>query len=70
MFLAIVSPYRIAFYDEEGVIWEMFDISIIIIFGLDLIFCFLTAFYDNTDTLILSKKIIALHYIKTWFYQD
>lgn len=41
-----------------------------LVFLLDIIFSFLTAYYNEIEALITSKKAIAINYLKTWFIID
>ena len=37
---------------------------------IDMILCFMTAYYSHDYTLIKNRKAIAYHYLKTWFVLD
>jgi hypothetical protein len=70
IFIAFVTPYRVAFveYDEGG--WLIFQYVVNVIFTLDIFINFITAYFDQEDNLVLDRKKIALHYLKTWFFID
>ena len=70
LFTAIFTPFRIAFYDIDSSEWIIIDGVIDAAFFIDIIFNFITAYYDYSDNLVISKKRIAFHYIKTWFFVD
>ncbi len=40
------------------------------IFGLDIIINFFSAYYDKNDDIIIDKKKIAVRYLKGWFLID
>eukprot|EP00347_Sterkiella_histriomuscorum_P012789 403367218 len=70
LFLAVTVPYRISFEDTPTTEWIYLDIIIDGLFCLDLIFNFCTAFEDENGVLVISRKRIALVYIKSWFFVD
>ena len=70
LFTAIATPYRIAFFTTDSLGWTFIDYFTDFIFGVDIIINFFSAFEDSNDELILSRKIIACSYLKTWFTID
>ncbi len=48
----------------------LFNNFIDIIFIIDCIFSFFVAYYNFDEVLIFDFKLIALHYLNTWFYID
>ena len=70
VWMAIYIPYRLAFLDVVSL--EVFIMECIVdgIFLTDVVINFFTAYYDDKDNLVLDKKIIAKHYLKTWFTID
>ena len=70
LFIAVVTPYRIAFIDIDSLDWVLIDLAVDIIFAIDIILNFLTAYFDDDDNLITSRKIIACSYLKSWFFVD
>ena len=48
----------------------MFNITVDILFAMDIIIIFLTAYYNDDFELIDDPKDIAKSYIKGWFFLD
>lgn len=46
------------------------DRTIDVIFGVDIIINFFSAYYDKNDEIVFSKKKIAARYLKGWFLID
>jgi potassium voltage-gated channel Eag-related subfamily H member 8 len=67
---SIITPYRIAFTEDETLGWTIFDLFVDSIFLIDLVATFFTAYYNNEDDLITDRKQIALNYFKSWFFID
>lgn len=62
-------PLRISFLDDS--FWEkIFEISIDIYFGFDIIVNFCSAYENELGILIFDRKDIAMNYLKTWFILD
>jgi hypothetical protein len=40
------------------------------VFLIDLVLNFFSAYYDDEDDLIIDRTIIALRYLKSWFFID
>ena len=71
MFYTItLMPYRISFIEEYDENWAMFENIMNVIFGIDILVNFLTAYTDKDDNLVTSKKKIAVMYLKGWFLID
>jgi hypothetical protein len=69
---AIVIPFRIVFHPEKGDINYLFDPTywiITVFLCLNVVLNFNTAFYYR-HRLISDRKLIARHYLKTWFISD
>ena len=73
IYTLLVVPYTIAFvevgdpFEEED---RIIGIIIDIIFFIDIILNFLTAYFDNEDNLIVDKKKIVINYLTGWFLLD
>ena len=65
---AVVTPYQIAFCDQYSDSW--YDIMTDVLLTIDMILTFFTAYFDENDNLIKSRKKIAVNYIKTFFFID
>ncbi len=59
----------LAFRIEPTYEAEVFDNLGIVIFFIDVVLNFFTGYYSS-GTLVLSKRQIAIHYIKFWFWLD
>jgi hypothetical protein len=73
LYSAFVSPVRIAFADsdaEEGMAWVVIEAVVDILFGLDIFVNFISAYYDDDDNLIGSRRTIVINYMKLWFWID
>ena len=70
LFSAIVTPFRIAFYDYDSIEWLVLDLIVDIFFAFDIICNFITAYFDSEENLIIDRKKIACTYLKTWFTID
>ena len=70
LWASIYLPYRLAFIVEPELGLIIMEIIIDLLFGLDIIINFFTAFYDNQNNLITKKTEIAKNYLKTWFLID
>ena len=66
---ALYYPFRFAFWDNVDFGYIITEYVIDIIFVIDIILNFFTAFYNNNYELISDKKKIAKHYLK-WFFFD
>ena len=61
MFTAIVTPYRIAFYETDALEWQIIDYLIDILFGFDIVLNFFTAYYkDNDDVTLIDDLKVRL----------
>eukprot|EP00347_Sterkiella_histriomuscorum_P024049 403332479 len=67
---AIMTPYRIAFYDLDDVTWIVIDSVVDFLFGVDMILCFFMAYYDVGEDIVDNRKKIATSYLKSWFLVD
>jgi hypothetical protein len=57
MYAAIVMPYRIAFVSEESEGYLVIDYIIDGLFMLDVVINLLSAYYDENEELIVSKRV-------------
>ena len=70
-YTAIVMPLRIVFFDDvASLTWMIIEISIDVIFVVDVFINSITSFYDENDQLITSRKQIFFKYAKTWLILD
>ena len=68
-YMCIVTPFVLSFYTEisEGI--EIFEYFICIVFAIDILITFFSAYYEKSQ-LITSKSTIALRYIRSYFIID
>ena len=67
----IMTPFKLAFY-ESSEAWTLEIIHLILdgLFLLDMVITFFSAYYDDHDQIITSKKKLAFNYLKSWFFID
>jgi len=65
-----VTPYRVGFVDSDDWLWIGLELSIDILFFVDVIVNCMSAYYDATDTLIVDQRRIFVHYAETWMLID
>jgi len=70
IFTCLSTPYRIAFIDKDNTTWIVLNYSIDLLFLVDIIFIFCTAYNDDDFTIIDDRKQIARGYIYSWFSID
>jgi len=67
-----VVPWRISF-DQFPDLYSFgfwFDMLIDFLFIFDMAACFCTGYHDERERFIWDHKVIALNYLKTWFFPD
>ena len=69
-FTFIVTPFRIAFTNDDNLAWTIADGVIDFMFLIDIILNFFMAYYNNEYILIDKRTKIAVKYITTWFFID
>ncbi len=69
-FSAIVTPVRVSFLEIHNPLWISIEVFTDLVFTLDIIFSFFTAYYNRVEVLISSKRTISLSYLKSWFILD
>jgi hypothetical protein len=70
LYTFIITPYRLAFVEEDDLYWIMISAFVDFLFFVDIICNFFIAFYNKDDNLITEKKRIACNYLKGWFFID
>lgn len=74
MIACTTTPVYIAFHDssetEEMSSWEIMNLVLDCIFGVDIFIMFLSAFFDDEFYLVDEMKQIALNYLRGWFIID
>lgn len=61
---------KFSFIDDTYEYWDMFDILLDFLFGVDIILNFFSCYFDDDDNLIQDLCVIAKAYIKLWFWID
>lgn len=70
LYSMIITPFIIAFDQSKFYGYLMLDVVMDTFFILDVILNFFVPFYNFEETLIKSKRKIAINYIKSWFLLD
>lgn len=65
-----VTPYRVGFVDSDDWRWIWIELTIDILFFLDVLVNCVSAYYDATDTLVVDQRRIFVHYAETWMFID
>ena len=66
----LTTPIELAFFEETTKGWRYSNISIDIMFFLDIIVIFNTAYYNQDFILIDQRSLIAKQYLTGWFSID
>ena len=80
MYTTFSVPYMLSFGDNTDrggdsdtitmwTFWDVFDVFLDVIFCIDIVVNFCTA-YVSRGVYVTSMKRIALYYLKTWFFVD
>jgi CRP-like cAMP-binding protein len=70
MYTGIITPFRIAFVDNDDYTWSLIEYFIYVLCFIDLIINCVSAYYDNEKVLITDPKKILLRYLVTWMIPD
>ncbi len=70
IYTATILPFRVCFIEEYDPIYYYFELVMNIIFGIDVIISFFSAYYDDDNVLVTNNKYIAIQYLKSWFLID
>lgn len=70
IFTCAVTPYRLAFIEEDSTDWVIINYSVDCMFLIDMILCFNTAYYDEDFKMMQHRAVIAITYVKGWFFID
>ncbi len=68
--MAVLTPLRAAFYDEDGMTWVLLETVADGAFLLDIAFTFCSAYYDSIERLVSNRRQIACGYLRSWFVLD
>lgn len=67
---SIITPLRASFYDQDSLAWVLMEMLIDIVFILDIVFTFFSAYYNDSEQLVSSRRAICCHYVRSWFILD
>jgi hypothetical protein len=56
LFTAIMTPYRIAFFDLDDITWVVVDSIIDFSFAIDIVLNFFIAYYDSSEDIVDNRK--------------
>jgi len=70
MISCILTPYNIAFIDEEPLSWKIVNITIDSLFAIDIIIIFQSCYYDDEFVIVENRWMIAKEYLSGWFLVD
>jgi hypothetical protein len=67
----IITPWRLAFVDQEASFWWLvIDTFIDLLFLIDIFLNFFTVYTNMYEEFVTNRKLIALNYLKGWFIFD
>ena len=69
LILALMLPYTSAFQPSNEEISRSIDIISLVVFSIDIVFNFNTAFYKEGE-IVINRTSIAKNYLKRWFLVD
>ena len=70
MISCILTPYNIAFIDDEPLHWKIINFTIDSLFAIDIIVIFQSCYYDDEFVIVENRWMIAKEYLKSWFIID
>lgn len=70
MVSCILTPYNIAFIDEEPIGWTIVNMTIDTLFAIDIIIIFQSCYYDDEFVIVENRWMIAKEYLRGWFLVD
>lgn len=70
IYSVLIIPWRISFDIEPELVATVVDVLVDVIFGIDLVMCFRTAFVDADGTIDTVTWHIGRRYLRTWFTFD
>ncbi len=70
MVSSVITPLRVVWWDTDSVRWMLAETVIDLVFLVDMVISFYSAYYNGTEALVSERREIALGYLKTWFIID
>ena len=69
-YTSTVVPFQVAFVDEDSGFAQFLNYCVDVLFGLDIIINFFSAYEDEHHRIEIRLKKIARNYIAFWFWLD
>ena len=66
----MLTPLRVAFFEEACSVWLGFEIAMDSVFLVDIVLTFFSAYYNSREELVVSRRRIATSYLRGWFWVD
>ena len=63
IFSSVMSPYRLAFVEEDDTKWKVINAVVDTLFTIDILIVFNSAYYDDDYKIVENRKIIAKNYL-------
>ena len=63
-------PYQLAYLDTEDISWLIIDLTIDVLFFIDVIINLMSSYTTDEGELEYSHKKVVKQYFKTWFLLD
>ena len=70
VYTLVITPYRIAFFDEDILPIIVGEEMISVIFAVDIVLNFFSAYFDSDENLITDRAQISKKYLTSWFLID
>jgi hypothetical protein len=70
LYTSFVTPLRLTFIEDDSPGWMGVEYTVDILFLIDILMTFNSAYYDEMNELIVSRRKIFLNYLKSWLFLD
>jgi len=70
LYVVVTVPVRVCFNIQPEGAADMFDLLIDVLFILDVFINMICAYHSRTGELVVSQRLILVHYAKTWMILD
>ena len=57
MYIAVMTPFKIAYIDDETTLIEVTDIIIDVLFLFDILLSFFLAYFDKNQELVVDRRV-------------
>lgn len=69
--MTVFTPYKIGFVEDgDFPTWDVWDNVVDFIFIFDMFLTFFCAYANDDNKMITNPKMIAINYIRGWFFVD